>query len=359
MPALSRVRYIDGHLLFVRQGILIAQRFNLNTLTLEGQPVTLADRLKYHTSSDAAFDVSNNGVLVYGQTPGESITRLMLFDGRGRELEPLTAPGSYRHPRFSPDGRRVVAERVNTEDGNVDVWLYDIDRHAVTRLTSTAAPDSRPTWSADGTRIAFSSKRSSVYDVFVKSVDTTEPEQTLVTGPGDKLVEHWSADGKYLSSTVLRSGLWIYPLNPSEKPWMVRASQRSENWQSEFSPDGKWLAYMSYESGNAEVYVEPVPGTGARWQVSTNGGAQPHWRNQGRELLYVGTDGLLMAVPVTAGWQRSAPMPLFHLSIPDLIGNGDYSVSPNGDRIVVNTFISDPMVPPVDVVVNWPAMLKR
>jgi eukaryotic-like serine/threonine-protein kinase len=360
MPAVSRVKYIDGHLLFVRQGILVAQRFNLNTLTLEGQPISLADRLKFHPSSDAAFDVSSNGVLVYGQTPGESITRLMLFDGRGRELEPLTAPGSYRHPRVSPDGRRVVAEKVNAQDGNVDVWLYDLDRRALTRLTSTAAPDSRPTWSADGTRIAFSSRRGSVYDVFVKSVDTTETEHTLITGPGDKLVEHWSADGKYLSLTMLRSGLWIYPLNPSEKPWMVRASQRIENWQSEFSPDGKWLAYMSNESGNPEVYVEPVPATGARWQVSTHGGAQPHWRNQGHELLYVGTDGLLMTMPVTpAGWQESAPMPLFHISIPDLIGNGDYSVSPNGDRIVVNTFISDPVVPPIDVVVNWPALLKR
>jgi len=360
MPAYSRVKYVGGNLLFVRQGILLAQRFNPTTATLEGQPITLADRLKFHTSSDAAFDASSTGVLVYGQTPGESITRLMLFDGRGREMKPLTEPGSYRHPRFSPDGRRIVAEQVNSQDGNVDVWLYDLDRGAVSRLTSTAAPDSRPTWSPDGTRIAFSSKRGTVYDVFVKAVDTTEPEQALVTGAGDKLVEHWSADGKYLSGAVLRSGLWIYPLNPSEKPWMVRASQRIENWQSEFSPDGKWLAYMSNESGNPEVYVEPIPATGARWQVSTHGGGQPHWRNRGRELLYVGTDGLLMTVPVTAaGWQKSSPMALFHISIPDLIGNGDYSVSPDGDRIVVNTFISDPVVPPIDVVVNWLALLKR
>ena len=360
MPAYSRVKYVAGHLLFVRQGILLAQQFNASTATLEGQPMTLADRLKFHTSSDAAFDVSNTGVLVYGQSQGESITRLMLFDGRGRELEPLTTAGSYRHPRFSPDGHRVVAEKVNPQDGNVDLWIYELERHAVSRLTSTAAPDSRPTWSADGRRIAFSSKRGSFYDVFVKSVDTTEPEQPLIGGPGDKLVEDWSADGKYLSGAVLRSGLWIHPLDPSEKPWMVRASQQIENWQSEFSPDGKWLAYMSNESGSPEVYVEPIPATGARWQVSTHGGAQPHWRSQGRELLYVTTEGLLMAVPVTgSGWQKSAPMPLFHIDIPDLVGNGDYTVSPQGDRIVVNTFISDPVVPPIDVIVNWPALIKQ
>ena len=360
MPAASRVRYIDGYLVFVRQGILLAQPFNLNTFTLEGQPVKLADRIKYHTSSDAAFDVSTTGVLVYGQIPGESITRLMVFDGRGRELEPLTDRGSYRHPQFSPDGHRVVAEKVNADDGNVDLWIYDLERHSVARLTSTSAPDSRPTWSADGRQIAFSSKRGSVYDVYVKAVDTTEPEKPLVTGPGDKLVESWSSNGKYLSGTVLRSGLWIFPLDGSEKPRLVQAGAKNENWQSEFSPDGKWLAYMSYESGSPEVYVEPLPATGARWQVSTHGGAQPHWRNQGRELLYVATDGVLMTVPLTdSGWGKSSPTSLFHISVPDFIGNGDYTVSPDGTRIVVNTFIADPVVPPIDVVVNWTALLGR
>jgi len=359
MPALSRVKYIDGHLLFVRQGILVAQRFNLDTLTLEDQPVTLADRLKYHTSSDAAFDVSTTGVLVYGQTAGESITRLMVFDGRGRELKPLTAPGAYRHPRFSPDGRRIVAEKVNT-DGNVDLWLYDLERNAVSRLTSTAAPDSHPTWSADGQRVAFSSKRGSVYDVYVKAVDTTEPEQLLVTGPGDKMIEDWSANGKYVSGTVVRSGLWIHPIDPSEKPWLVRANAMSENWQSEFSPDNKWLAYMSSESGNPEVYVEPIPATGARWQVSTHGGAQPHWRKEGQELLYLAPEGLLMSASLTrGGWQKSSTMALFHINVPDIVGSGDYTISPSGDRIVVNTFISDPVVPPIDVVVNWSGLLKR
>src|SRR6185436_8772012 len=102
-----------------------------------------------------------------------------------------------------------------------------------------------------------SSKRGSVYDVYVKTVDTTEPEKPLVTGAGDKLVESWSANGKYLSGTVLRSGLWIYPLETPEKAWMVREDPKSQNWQSEFSADGKWLAYMSTESGKPEVYVEP------------------------------------------------------------------------------------------------------
>ncbi|HEU4935657.1 MAG TPA: hypothetical protein VFT39_04320 [Vicinamibacterales bacterium] len=194
----------------------------------------------------------------------------------------------------------------------------------------------------------------------MKAVDTTEPEQLLVSGPGDKLIEDWSANGKYVSGTVVRSGLWIHPIDPSEKPWLVRANAMSGNWQSEFSPDNKWLAYMSSESGNPEVYVEPIPATGARWQISTHGGAQPHWRKGGQELLYLAPEGLLMSATLTrGGWQKSSTMALFHINVPDIVGSGDYTISPSGDRIVVNTFISDPVVPPIDVVVNWSGLLKR
>jgi hypothetical protein len=140
----------------------------------------------------------------------------------------------------------------------------------------------------------------------------------------------------------------------------VRNDAQSETWQSEFSPDGRWFAYMSTESGGPEVYVEPLPATGSRWQVSTHGGAEPHWRRGGKELLYLGADGVLMATAVTPeGWQKSNPIPLFHISVSDLGGCGDYTVSPDGQRIVVNTFISDPVIPPIDVVVNWTALLPR
>jgi Tol biopolymer transport system component len=360
MPAFSRVKYSDGHLIFVRQGTLMAQRFNATTATLEGQPLPLSDRIKHHPGGDAAFDVSRTGILVSGQSAGEPSTRLMVFDGRGRELEPLTPIGFYRHPRFSPDGQRIVAEKVDGNDRNVDLWLYDIARGSVARLTSSPAPDVRPTWSPDGRRVVFSSKRGPMYDVYSKTVDTTEAEQILMTAPGDKFVEHWSTDSRYLSGTVLRSGLWIFPLDPAAKPWMVRNDAQPETWQSEFSPDGRWFAYMSTESGGPEVYVEPLPATGSRWQVSTHGGAEPHWRRGGKELLYLGADGVLMATAVTPeGWQKSNPIPLFHISVSDLGGCGDYTVSPDGQRIVVNTFISDPVIPPIDVVVNWTALLPR
>ena len=359
MPAYSRVNFADDHLVFVRQGLLMAQRFDVGSGSIVGQPIPLSDRVKHHASSDGAFDVSNNGVLIFGRSSSDPATRLMLYDGRGRELRALAPTGNYRHPRFSPDGRRVVAEKVESDERNVDLWLYDIERGGAARLTSTEAPDVRPAWSPDGQRIVFSSKRGAVYDLYVKSVDTTEAEKPLAAGPGDKFVEDWSRDGRYLIGTVLRSGLWLFPFDSSTAPSMLRNGERGGTWQAELSPDGRWMAYTSQESGSPEVYVEPFPATGARWQISTNGGAEPHWRRGGRELLYLSPNGLLMAVTVTGAWEASRPTTLFHIDVPDVVGRGDYTVSPDGERIVVNTFISDPVTPPIEVVVNWLALLKR
>ena len=360
MPAFSRTVYVNGYLLFVRDGTLTAQSFDPRTRTLTGQPVALAGRVQYHGGDDAAFDVSSTGVLIYAQNPGSPSTRLMLFDARGREIKPITGVGAHRNPRFSPDGQRIVAEKISSDDHNIDLWLYDVARGTVARLTSDPAPDVRPTWSPDGRRVAFSSKRGS-FHIYTKSVDTTEAEQPLVTFPGEKIIEHWSPDGRYLSATIRRSGLWIIPVDSSkEKPWRLRAGDRNETWQSEFSPDGRWLAYSSVQPENPEVYVEPFPPTGARWQISTHGGAEPHWRHGGKELLYLSTDDMLMSASLTpGGWQDSTPRPLFRLSVPDLTGSNDYAVSPDGQRIVVNTFIADPVIPPIEVIVNWTNLVPR
>jgi hypothetical protein len=146
----------------------------------------------------------------------------------------------------------------------------------------------------------------------------------------------------------------------TEEPRLIRANGKADTWQSEFSPDGRWLAYMSEESGSPEVYVEPFPSTGARWQISPRGGAEPHWRGDGKELFFLGADGTLMTLPMSApNWQRGRPSALFRVSVPDLTGCGDFAVSQDGESFVVNQFISDPMVPPIDVVMNWPGLLIK
>ncbi|MGH9371808.1 MAG: protein kinase domain-containing protein, partial [Vicinamibacterales bacterium] len=255
MPAFSRVAYAEGHLLFVRDGALIAQPFDRRSARLHGEPVVLAGGVKHHAGSDAAFDVSDSRVLIYSGAPGLSSTRLVLFDRLGRELRALSDVGAFGHPRFSPDGQRVVAEKTNPDDQTADLWVYGVSHQSATRLTSSPAPDVRPVWSPDGRRIAFSSRRGAVYDIYAKTVDSIAEEELLFTAPGDKYIEHWSANLPYVTGTVLRSGLWLFPLTPDERPRMLRAGASENTWQSEFSPDGKWLAYMSTESGGPEVYV--------------------------------------------------------------------------------------------------------
>ena len=161
-------------------------------------------------------------------------------------------------------------------DSNVDLWIYDVARQSAVKLTSIDAPDVNPVWSPDGKRVVFSSKRDSTYHVFTKIVDGTEPEQELEPSPGDALVEHWSHDGQFLSMTIPRNGLWILRSVQGRNRGTCGAPRANTSWQSEFSPDGRWLAYMTEESGSPEVFVEPFPATGARWQVSTRGGAEPH-----------------------------------------------------------------------------------
>jgi Tol biopolymer transport system component len=356
----SRTAYANGHLLYVQDGTLQAHPFDPERGTFTGSPASLSSNIKYHAGADAAFDVSDSGVLVYSLLPGQASTRVTLFDRRGRESRTIAEDGAYRQPRLSPDGQRVVVEKIDYDRNGVDLWMFGVSGRSAVRLTSADAPDARATWSPDGSRIAFSSKRGTVFDVYTKAVDSAEPEQLLVRLPGDKLVEHWSPDGKYLVGTVLRSGLWILPVSGQEEPRLVRKDVRADTWQAEFSPDGRWLAYMSEESGSPEVYVEPFPTTGARWQISPHGGAEPHWSGNGKELFFLGTDGMLMALSVTgATWQRGRPTPLFRVSVPDLTGCGDYTVSHDGESFVVNVFRSDPIVPPVDVVANWPALLPK
>jgi len=152
----------------------------------------------------------------------------------------------------------------------------------------------------------------------------------------------------------------VVPVNLNERPSIVRSATLAKIRQAEFSPDVRWLAYESQESGRSEVYVEPFPTSGVRWQISTRGGAEPHWRGDGKELFFLRSDQTLMSVAVSADdWQHRAAVPLFRIAVPDLADGRDYSVSPKGDQFVVNAFVAGPEAPPTRVVTNWPSLLKR
>lgn len=358
MDVYSRTTYADGQLLYVRDGALVAQPFDAQREAIAGEPAVIAARVTHHLRGDAAFDVSSTGVLIYNAIQSPPSSRLVLFDRRGREVQVLTEIGWFGRPRFSPDGQRVAVEKVSPDDNEPDLWVYGIKPRSAQRLTTHPAPDVHPVWSPDGQRIAFSSRRRHVWDVFVRTVDARNEEEVLFALPGDQFVEHWSPDGRFLTWAERLSGLWLAPIGSGETPVQIRAGESALQWQSEFSPDGRWLAYMSAESGKPEVYVEPFPATGARWQISTSGGTEPHWRGDGKELLYLDAECTVTAVPVNGTrWHASPPQPLFKVEVPESAG-ANYSMSPDGRFLVVNAFVSDPVVQPIDVVLNWGSLVK-
>jgi len=360
----SRTTYSAGHILYVRDGTLQAQPFDPASGEVSGQPVAIASHVKYHPRSDAAFDATPAGVLAYAAESGLSTTRLVLYDRRGRELR-VVAPAAvtYRQPRFSPDGRRIVAEKGAPSGTSTNLWLFDLARGGESHLTTIAEDEHmvNPVWSPDGRRVAFSKRVAGQFVVVSTAVDGAGPEERMAALDGDTMVEDWSRDGRYLSAAVRRDGLWVIPLDRQRKPWRVRADLRADMWQSEFSPDGRWIAYMSEASGRPEVFVEPMPpAPRARYQISTRGGGEPHWRADGRELFFLDADGMLVSMDVNEGdWQHGTPTPHFRVQVSEIGGKLDYSLAPDGQTIAVNVFVADPAVPPIDVVVNWTALLRR
>ena len=362
MPAYSRVAYApSGHLLFVRRGTLMAQSFDSRSGELVGEPAALAGPVKYHAASDAAFDVSENGVLLYRSTEGLPSSRLVLLDRHGRQLQTLTGDGFFREPRFAPDSNRVAVELAEQETPNADIWVFDIERRSAARMTRDLAPDIHPLWSPDGRRIVFSSKRSSSFDVYEKSVDRQEEERLLYGSPQDKIVEDWSRDGRMLAITLLRIGLSTYDLVTRTATQIRPMTTSANTTQAQFSPDATQIAYTDDDSGRPEVYVEPLPATGARWRVSQDSGAEPHWRADGRELIYVSADGWVMSVASRPGtsWRPAVPRRLFRVKIPDLFGGSDITITPDASRFVVNSLVEGVTTPPIHVVVNWLSLLKR
>ena len=362
----SRAAYSrDGYLLFVRDGSLVAQAFDMASLSLHGEAQQIATNVKYHGGSDAAFDVSDNGVLIFREYEGLPVSRLLIQDEAGARIGPISPVGAYRHPRFSPDGEKIVVESQEAGNLNPDLLLFNLVRGGTTRLTKNDAPDVAPAWSPDGREIAFSSKRETRYDVYTKTLDDATPEKLVLGFDGDKFVEDWATD-RSLVLSVLRSGLWMAPTTDGGKtpPTLIRPTSSPDRWLAEGSPDGNWIAYTSGEGDDREVYVEPLHGSQARTQylVSTGGGFEPHWRADGREIFYLTTDGRLASVAVTPTGDTlvlEKPRILFRAIVPSPGITSNFHVTGDGKRFVVNTLLGYPPVPPVHVVVHWTGLLER
>jgi len=370
LPSGSMGLYANGHLLFVRDGILFAQPFDDRALRTTGEPVRMADRVGYFNAAFGyvAVTASTTDVVVYG--PGVALTtQLRWLDRRGAAAGPATPPAVYSGPRISPDQTRVAVAITDATTPKRDIWVMDVARGTTSRATFDPAPVWFPTWSADGSTLFFGSTRPGATSIFRKAVagqdellySNTGSVGAFATYPTDA-----SADGRlllYTLSSSLGYDLAVLALSKDREASVFLATPFNEA-QGRFSPDTRWIAYASDESGRFEVYVRPFPARDEQWKVSLTGGTQPEWRRDGKELFYISADRKLMAVSVATEGNTlvaGSPHALFDVEIPE--GSApyptDYAVSADGQRFLVNTVVEQTSRPTLTVVLNWTAELGK
>jgi eukaryotic-like serine/threonine-protein kinase len=279
------------------------------------------------------------------------------LDRTGKELGSVGAPARYRRPRLSPDGQRLAVEV--RDPGGSDIWLHDLARGPATRFTFDPAEDRSPIWTPDGSSVFFARRSGNTLEFYLKPATGGGAERMLASAKAIGEVNDWSPDGRSLVLQIFGVGsnsawdLSILSL-PDSKLTTFRSSAFSDT-SGAFSPDGRWIAYFSNESGRFEIYVQPFPGPGGRWQVSNAGGETPRWRPDGRELYYVAPGGRFMAVDVKTGdsFEAGTPRFLFKAKIKRLPG-AQYDVSADGQRFLMNLSEEDPSLP-VTVVLDWSA----
>jgi serine/threonine protein kinase/Tol biopolymer transport system component len=361
----AAAQYADGHLLFLREGTLMAQPFDASRRRLSGEAVPVADgvSLVSNATALAVFSASDDGILLY-QSGGTTATRKLVWrDREGRVTGALGDEAVYYDVSLSPLGDQA-AVTVAGSSGAGDVWVYDIARAVRTRLTFDPSDEWRVVWSPDSKMLAFASDRAGHYDLYTLAVGGSQPEELLYASDNVKVPCSISPDGRTLlfqeQSRETGWDIFAIPLAGERTPRLL-VSAASDQGLASFSPDGRWVAYSSNESGHLEVYVAPFPGPGRKWQVSTRGGYWPTWRADGREITYLDTAGTITTVPVeTRGDALSAgmPQPAFLLQPPET-NNSRFTVSADGSRFLAIEPVQALVRPPLTVVVSWTARLAK
>jgi Tol biopolymer transport system component len=347
-----------GFVLFSRGGTLYSQPFDATHLQLSGEPIPTAEGVDYD------FSAARDGIVAY-RAGAIDVRQFRWFDRAGKELAKVGRPGDYLDPTLSPDGTRL-AVGIGEWTPVGDIWLLDVARGSFSRLTSHPFDDITPVWSPDGKQIAFASNRNGAFDLFRKDVGGAGNEELLLHSNVDKFPMDWSRDGRSLVFITIdpktRADMWILPMTGERKPSLFLQTEYNES-NAALSPDGHWIAYNSDESGMPEVYVRPFPSGADRWQVSTQGGVQPAWRADGRELYYASPDTKIMAVEIkpASGFAAGLPVALFQAPIRAegiTESHTAFAASPDGQRFLVNTINEDAARVPITVVVHWASELK-
>jgi len=352
--------YLPGYILIVRQGVLMAVAFDEANGSISGEPFAIASQVSSHPGIGAALSVSGTGLIAYrsGEPVYRTSRQIASVDRRGTINRTASWPGNY--VQVGPNGEIAT---IRGQLGNNDIWI--VEGGSPRRFSLGPLLDILPVWSPDGKRIVFSSNRTGPFNLFENSVRGIQEEQILRTSSENELPVDWSPDGRILlyvkEEAASNDDLWALPLDGNRNPVPVLQQSFAED-QAQFSPDGRWIAYRSNQSGMREIYIGPFPGPGGPRQVSTRGGIQPRWSRDGRELFYIEPDNRLMSVPISdTQTMEFGPATLLFTARFGNLNNAQmaYDVTSDGQRFIVDIDENESEVRPITIVQNWMTLLKR
>jgi len=352
-----------GYLLFMRGRTLFVQPFDVKKLTLAGEAVGIADNLILDKRMMAGFSVSQNGVLIYRSAAIQAQSQFVWLDRSGKQLGTAGEPGNYHHQfELSPDGKQIAMRRYDPVTSNFDIWLMDWGRNFHTRFTNDPGIEEEPVWSPDGLQIAFASYRNGNADLFEKNADGIGEEIMRLDSPSNEWPEAWSHDGRYMAYTKQTGSeynVYILPLFEEKPPFQIIQSSGTQDYP-QISFDDKWLTYQSNESGTYEVYIISFPVAGQKRLVSNNGGMQPRWRQDGKELYYLAPDGNLMVVDINMKSKIYSGIPrvLFNTNL-SVTKDTRYDVTSDGKRFLFLKPLTEGEPTPLTVILNWTKLLEK
>jgi len=361
LPNGSTAQISEGFVLYSRGGTVMAQPFDARNGSVTGEPAVVVDNVPFAPRSGrAGFSVSGNGVLAYGSSGDSGNRQLTWFSRSGEPLGTIGEVGVYSSISISPDERKVVTSR-SDQNGIGNLWVTELDRQVATRITFGRDVDREARWSPDGKRLIYTSLRAGDQSLYEVPATGGSPRLVLKSPEGHQLaMQSWSPDGRTVLYTSLTpSQLWAFLMEGDQKPALVyEAAGGTGAIEAAFSPDGKWIAFSSSESGRAQVYVIPFPPTGEKWQVSANGGGKPSWRRDGRELYFLAQE-TMMAADVRPGdrFEVGTPHALFQTNTVPGSTTSLYIVTGDGQRFLVIARAGTAQSDAIQVITGWPGLL--
>jgi eukaryotic-like serine/threonine-protein kinase len=370
VPARSNLGYSDGHLYFINDGqSLVTVSLDSGRTGILGGTVVVSDRVAYQPSVFwGAFVVGGNDSVIYSTSTASVLSALIWCDRNGRELGRLREPGVLANPSISRDGKKAAMDITDAKSNTVNVWVEDLDRNASSRFTFGGSEEVVGIWSHDGKQVAYRSIASGFTTLMVKPATGLEPQKGVYSSSGadDIIPNSWAPDDRRILCSLQpgAGGSKLVVVDVATGQLTPFAATKAMETNGMISPDGKWVAYASNETGDWEIYVTTFPSAQGKWQVSRGGGTEPRWRGDGREIYYINPKGVLTAVSVSTQGTFSAgsPSPLFPIRARAPISSTDlftYDVAKDGKRFLVNRYVKPDHVEPLTVVLHAVATAKK